>query len=172
MVATVNIVKAGPERIDELELLWKALQKHHSAVMPHVAGLAPRDLDESWRLRREKYLTLLSEPNSFAMIAQDDSHLLGYAMVRLAAGSIGYVTSATVGEVETLSVLPEARGAGIGTALMDAVEAQLSSLGVREIRLGVVAGNDDAIRFYERRGLQPFAVTLLGPVADSRQRRR
>ena len=64
--------------------------------------------------------------------------------------------SETVADVETLSVMPSARSGGVGTALMDAVEAELNAIGVREIRLGVVAGNDDAIRFYERRGMQPF----------------
>jgi ribosomal protein S18 acetylase RimI-like enzyme len=161
----VRIVKAGPERVDELEPLWKALQEHHAAVMPQVAGLAPRDLEESWQLRRDKYLALLSEPASFVMIAQDDSRLLGYAMVRLSEGSVGYATSATVADIETVSVLADARGEGIGTALMDAVNEQLLAIGVKEVRLGVVAGNDDAIRFYERRGMQPFAVTLIGPVS-------
>jgi len=160
----MRIVRSGAERVDELEPLWKSLQEHHVAVMPQVAGLAPRDLEESWQLRRDKYLALLSELGSFVMIAQDDSGPLGYAMVRLSEGSIGYTTSETVADVETLSVLPDARGAGIGTALMDAVDEHLLAIGVKEVRLGVIAGNDDAIRFYEQRGMQPFTVTLVGAV--------
>ncbi len=162
----MQIVKAGAERVVELEALWKALQEHHGQVMPQPAGLAPRDADESWELRRCAYLLLLVDPGAFVMIAEDDGHVLGYAMVRLAEGSVGYATLATVGDVETLSVLPGARGGGVGTALMDAVYDELAAVGVREVRLDVVAGNDDAIRFYKRRGMQPFAVTLIGKITD------
>jgi GNAT superfamily N-acetyltransferase len=161
----MEIVKAGVERVEELEPLWKALQQHHSQVMARPAGLTPRDLDESWGLRRRKYRSLLAEPGAFVLIAEDDGDPVGYAMVHLSDGSIGYTTSETVGDVETLSVMPSARGAGVGAALMDAVDSELAALGIREVRLGVVAGNDDAIRFYERRGMRPFAVTLIGKIA-------
>ena len=163
----VQITKAGAERVDELEPLWKALQEHHATVMPHLAGLAARDLDASWQLRRDKYHALLRQPGAFVMIAEDDSRLLGYAMVRLSEGSIGYSTSPRVADIETLSVLSDVRGGGIGTALMDAISDDLLANGIHQIRLGVVAGNDAAIRFYERRGMKPFAVTLIGPVSPS-----
>ncbi len=166
IVPAMQIVKAGAERVAELEALWKALQEHHVQVMPQPAGLAPRDADESWELRRCEYLSLLADPGAFVMIAEDNGHLLGYAMVRLAEGSVGYTTLATVGDVESLSVLPDARGGGVGTALMDAVYDELAATGIREIHLDVVAGNDDAIRFYERCGMQPFAVTLIGRITD------
>ena len=143
----------------------KALQEHHSQVMAQPAGLTPRDLDDSWELRRRKYRSLLAEPDAFVMIAEGDGEPVGYAMLHLSEGSVGYTTSETVADVETLSVMPSARSGGVGTALMDAVEEELNAIGVREIRLGVVAGNDDAIRFYERRGMQPFAVTLIGKIA-------
>ena len=151
----MKIVKGGIERVDELEPLWKALQEHHSQVMAQPAGLAPRGLDESWELRRRKYRSLLAEPQAFVMIAEGDGEPVGYAMVHLSEGSVGYTTSATVADVETLSVMPSARGGGVGAAPMDAVEGELAAVGVRELRLGVVAGNDDAIRFYERRGSSP-----------------
>lgn len=133
--------------------------------MPQVAGLPARDLDDSWRLRREKYRSLLRQPGAFVMIAEDDNRVLGYAMVRLSEGSVGYSTSQCVADIETLSVLSDARGAGIGTALMDAVNDHLLASGIHELRLGVVAGNDAALRFYDRRGMRPFAVTLLGPIS-------
>lgn len=162
----MEIVKAGVERVAELEGLWKALQEHHAQVMPQPAGLTPRDADESWELRHREYLSLLADPGAFVMIAQDDGDLVGYAMVRLADGSAGYTTLATVGDIESLSVLPGARGGGVGTALMDAVYDELDAAGVCEVRLDVVAGNDDAIRFYKRRGMQPFATTLIGKITD------
>ena len=81
------------------------------------------------------------------MIAEGDGGPVGYAMGHLSAGSVGYTTSETVADVETLSVMPSARSRGVGTALMDAVEGELTAIGAREIRPGVVADNDDAIGF-------------------------
>ena len=47
--------------------------------------------------------------------------------------------------------------AGIGAALMDAVDGELGRLGVDDLGLVVVAGNTEALRFYERRGLRAYA---------------
>ena len=54
-------------------------------------------------------------------------------------------------------MLPAHRGAGIGAALMDAVDEELDRLGIDDVWLAVVAGNADALRFYERRGLRTYA---------------
>jgi ribosomal protein S18 acetylase RimI-like enzyme len=160
----MRIVEVGVERVDDLEHLWKALQAHHAEVMPNAGGLMPRDLDQTWQMRRRKYLLLLSEPDGFALIAEEQGRLLGYAMVRISEGSLGYVTASRIGDVETLSVSPEARGQGVGGALMDEVDERLAAKGVHEVRLAVVAGNESAMRFYQRRGLVPFAVSLIGQV--------
>lgn len=56
----------------------------------------------------------------------------------------------------TLAVLPARRGAGIGAALMDAVEEELHRLGIEDMWVAVVARNSDALRFYERRGLRTY----------------
>jgi ribosomal protein S18 acetylase RimI-like enzyme len=57
-------------------------------------------------------------------------------------------------------VAPEARGGGVGTALMDALEEHLARLGIADLSIAVMAGNDDALRFYRRRGLVPVELVL------------
>ncbi len=94
---------------------------------------------------------------------------MGYALVHMEGALQGWESGQYIGEVETLSVLPEARGRGVGTALMDAVERELTQLGVTHLRLRVVAGNDDALRFYRRRGLESCYTSLLGPVSHGRR---
>ena len=81
-------------------------------------------------------------------------------MVHLRAGSPTWPTSERAGEVETLSVHPDARGRGIGTLLLRAVEDALAGLGVDELSLHVVSNNHKATAFYERHGLRPFAQWL------------
>ena len=65
--------------------------------------------------------------------------------------------------IETLSVLPEFRRAGLGTALMEAVYSELEKEGVQEISLEVVATNADALRFYERHGFFQKIIHLWRP---------
>ena len=43
---------------------------------------------------------------------------------------------------------------------MDAVDAELERRGVRDLEVAVMAGNDRARRFYERRGLRAGEVLL------------
>ena len=65
-----------------------------------------------------------------------------------------------VAEVESLAVSASERGAGIGTLLLDRVDAELAEAGIEDLQIGVVAANADALRFYERRGLRPRIVML------------
>ena len=64
-------------------------------------------------------------------------------------------TGARIAEIESLAVTAERRGEGIGSALMDAVERELAARGLDDVILGVLPGNADAIRLYERRGFRP-----------------
>jgi ribosomal protein S18 acetylase RimI-like enzyme len=57
-------------------------------------------------------------------------------------------------EIETLLVMPDARGAGLGTRLLDEVDAELGRRGITEVIVGLMPGNDGAQRLYERRGFK------------------
>ena len=63
------------------------------------------------------------------------------------------------GEVWTSSS-PSTRAARVGSALLDAVDAELASRGIRDLMIGVMEGNDEARRLYERRGLVPGWLQL------------
>ena len=67
----------------------------------------------------------------------------------------------------TIKVLPEHRGRGIGTALVETVHRRLGSIGVSEIEVSVIASNREAVRVYERLGLLPFLVSYIGSVAGA-----
>jgi ribosomal protein S18 acetylase RimI-like enzyme len=59
--------------------------------------------------------------------------------------------------LESLHVVERLRGHGIGTLLMRSIAAHFRARGYNSLRLGVLVGNQDAARFYERLGL-----TLVG----------
>jgi len=69
-----------------------------------------------------------------------------------------------VADLDTFSVLPDERGQGPAGRLLDEVYAELRRRGIRELALVVMEGNDDAVRFYERRGLIPYLTFMIGPV--------
>lgn len=150
MQSKFNIIRAGNNRIDDLAPLWKALHVHHATITPHFGPA--RSPDESWPRRKANYVSWFEDPGTFLLIAEKESRPIGYAFVRFIDGSETWRTPDKVAEIETLSVLPEFRGSGLGSALMEAVYSELEKAGVKEISLAVVATNTDALRFYERHG--------------------
>jgi GNAT superfamily N-acetyltransferase len=116
--------------VDDLEPLWHSLQEHHAGLAPRLDGAKARTPSGAWRLRRPRYLAALADPDAFVMIAEQAERPVGYALVSLGQSPSGWDLGDRVADVETLSILPSARGRGIGSALMDAVEDELARLGV------------------------------------------
>ncbi|MGI8333406.1 GNAT family N-acetyltransferase [Actinomadura scrupuli] len=162
----MNIVirKAGAESLDRLEPLWLALHDHHRSVMP---GYTYHPDERSWAIRRVLYGEWIKSEGSFVLLAERAEELLGYAFVHVRDGvDDTWVTGERTAEVQTLSVAPGERGNGIGTRLLDAVDAELENLGIGDLFIGTLAANSGAQQLYERRGLRPVWV-YLGRVAAS-----
>jgi ribosomal protein S18 acetylase RimI-like enzyme len=60
-------------------------------------------------------------------------------------------------ELLAIAVAPEARGRGAGSLLVEALTAEFARRGIRAIRVVVGAGNESAIRLYERCGFTTAA---------------
>ncbi|HUL18266.1 MAG TPA: GNAT family N-acetyltransferase [Steroidobacteraceae bacterium] len=60
-------------------------------------------------------------------------------------------------EIDEFFVLPEARGAGLGSELLAAAEAALKRAGCVRLQLQLAVDNDAARAFYAHRGYQPRA---------------
>jgi ribosomal protein S18 acetylase RimI-like enzyme len=157
--------RRGPEeRLNDLEPLWRALYEHHNEVTPHLRARV-RPFERAWESRRRTESTWLqSEPDSFVLAAQDRARYVGYAFVRVRS-SAGFAESWSMSDpladLAFLSVLPELRGRGIGSALMDAAESRLEEMGIADMAIVVIATNTEAIPFYERRGAVPFVTQFI-----------
>ena len=66
------------------------------------------------------------------------------------------------GLVYHLAVTPEARGRGLGTALMAELEARLKAKGCRKYYLLVTHDNTDVTDFYQRLGWSVMPVNIMG----------
>lgn len=143
-----------------LEPLWNALQAHHVEVTPDLGAHTPkRSLADSWRIRRSKYERWLEDRDTFFVVAERSGVPVGYAFVTIGLPYAGWATGERIAELETLSVLGEQRGSGIGGALIEAVWKRLASLGVEDMAITTTTTNVDAQRFYEREGFaRRFAV--------------
>jgi RimJ/RimL family protein N-acetyltransferase len=148
------------DELATLKPIWNALQAHHSEITPELGPRTPkRSKPDAWRIRRAKYERWLREPETFYVVAEADGDPVGYAFVTIGLPYAGWATGDRLAELETLSVLAEHRGEGVGVALLDAVWQQLAELGVEDMAITTTVTNVDAQRFYERQGFsRRFAV--------------
>ena len=149
----MDIRPLTPSELEAVAPIWASLLEHHGRVEP---DLVTRPAAESWPMRREQYERWLAEPGSFALVAEEDGGAVGYAVVHVQGPDETWVTGERTAELETLAVLPASRGAGVGTALMDAVDDELGAREIDDLWVAVVARNTHALRFYERRGMRTY----------------
>ena len=157
--SVTSVVRAGADRVDELEPLWRALYDHHAVV---GRGAAPvRDFADTWRRRRAQYEQWLAAGEAVLLLAQREGRALGYAMVRPVPGAATWDLGERGLEIETLSVAPDERGAGVGHALIEAAAEFGRELGAQFMDVGLVYTNEGAYRFYEREGFRRFYVSMV-----------
>ena len=156
MLDKVTVAQCGAESVDDLRPLFLALHRHHRSVsdLPLVAD------DEAWQARRATYLAWFAEGRALLFVAAEETPV-GYALVVWHEGADDtFPLAPRYAELYTLSVAEQARGAGVGTRLLDAVDGALAEAGDPPLAIAVMAGNADALRFYARRGLVPGEVLL------------
>jgi ribosomal protein S18 acetylase RimI-like enzyme len=163
MTETPELRVATAADLHLVEPLWIAVHHRHIETMPELAPFVGDDT--SWAFRKELYEELLAKPDTLLLLAFDGDAAIGYGLAHVMAVEDSWVpdtwqTDSRIGEVESLSVLPRYRGSGLGSVLLDRLEAHLRTCGVRDLILGVVPGNQDAIRLYERRGYRPTFLYL------------
>jgi GNAT superfamily N-acetyltransferase len=152
----VEIVAAGAERLDAVAPLWMSLSAYHAEMTP--ADLPVRPPAEGWRERRDRYRAALDD-GAMLFVADGPGGTLGYAFA-LPRPAPATLSIDRILEVETIAVVAEARGAGIGTALMDAIESWARGQGIDHLSISVRTANDGARRLYERRGFRSLYETM------------
>ena len=156
--ASVRITEIGTERLGELRELWRSMHRHHRAI-----GSRPLVSDEAvaWGLRRAQYARWLQTGAGFILLAERDEAPVGYAVVHLQDGPDDtFPVGARWAEIYSLSVAPEAQRQGIGTRLLDEVDARLATLDIHNVAIAAMVENEAALRLYRSRGFVPREVVL------------
>jgi ribosomal protein S18 acetylase RimI-like enzyme len=151
--------------IDSLQALWMSMVDHHREVAG--ADWPVRESEAAWRIRREEYRSWLADGSATLFVAGWAADApAGYAMLRIHEPGATWDLGAAVGEVESLAVAADARGAGVGTRLLAACRDELRSRGIDYWSVAVVEANQGAVRLYERQGFRAYYRLLLGEVGQ------
>jgi ribosomal protein S18 acetylase RimI-like enzyme len=145
----MRIEAPGIDSADRLADLWVELAADQRAYRSHLHA------DENRERVREAMLRHLVTGD---LLAAYDPDIVGFVMFNLESGA--YEQDVTRGVVQNIYVVPDKRGTGVGGALLDAAEAALAEQGADVVTLDVMAGNEDAQRFYRRHGYREHRVSV------------
>ena len=152
----IVIERGGVDDVPSLRALWLELHHHHAEVAPQSGEFV--DDETSWLVRSASYREWLADPRSFVLLARAGDRLVGYALVRVTEAGPDLLDSwrvpDVIAEIETMLITAEVRRAGLGSRLLDEIDAELERQGITEVIVGLMPGNDGAQRLYERRGFQ------------------
>ena len=149
-------IRAARSRCAALE----RLNAYHVGLSPSFAEeLAGRTFAD----RREELLGKSREDALRVDLAscEEDSRDVGYCVTTIA--------SRGAGEIDSIFVVEDLRGRGVGSRLMQRALEWLAERGVRETFISVAGGNQRATAFYAKFGFFPRA-TLLQQKVEPRER--
>ena len=92
---------------------------------------------------KEGFLTFLMKENGMFLVVEEKDRILGYC---------GLLTVLDEGDVTNVAVRKDRQREGIGNFLMESMIRLAEESGITMIHLEVRAGNETAIRLYERQG--------------------
>jgi ribosomal-protein-alanine N-acetyltransferase len=100
-----------------------------------------------FRFARRYMQQLVNDADTATWIAEEDGRIAGFAIVEW-----GREADECIAYLQTIEVLPDARGGGVGAGLLLRTEESARAAGAERIWLHVDAENASAIRLYERFG--------------------
>ncbi len=144
---------------DEL-VLRRATPRDAAALIAHLRALAsepginiplaPDEVTLTVAEERERLESFEDNPRAILLVAMRGDELLGELSVRAISPRRAVQHVATLG----MSVRADARGQGVGTALLEAALEWTAEAGLTRVELSVYARNAPAIALYEKHGFQ------------------
>ncbi len=102
---------------------------------------------------------LILEDDAFVVVAEHDGKVIGsgYALIKPARYYLDHQYYSYLGFMFTL---PEYRGKGINTAIIESLRKWSISKGLKEMRLTVYNDNHPAIKAYEKAGFKKHIIEM------------
>ncbi|ADJ15153.1 GNAT family N-acetyltransferase [Halalkalicoccus jeotgali] len=146
-------MRIEPPEFDETAAiadLWVALARGQRAFGSHLASETNRERIEEAIGRH------IADGN--LLVARSDGAVVGFAM--FAVEYRLYDVDTVRGIIHNLFVVPDRRGEGIGSKLLERAEETLRKKGAAAIGLEVLAANEAARRFYSAHDYRPHRIEL------------
>lgn len=160
----INVELGGVELLAEVPPLWEALFDHQ--VESGAAGLTAQLREDTWSLRLARYERIFERQPAFVMVARQGSQAIGFVLA-YADEPLDEESEAPIVTIESLAVLPEMRGQGLGGWLLEEAEEEaIEQWGANVSALEVMVGNELAEGFTKRAGFIDFGETWLRPAAN------
>ncbi len=147
---------------DAVKALIVGLQAHERQFEPRMS--APEDIQDTYFA----YIrSRCAKETGEILVAETGGDIVGFVCVlaRVVADDIDE-DRYEYAYVSDLVVAPDHRGAGVGSALLAEAETFARAHGAKWLRIGVLAGNEGAIKLYRRAGFVDRAVQLEKPLTE------
>ncbi len=152
-------VEARPGREGDVDEILSLRLAARAAVAPQRGGELDNLLngDEASATPSDRYLAMLDPADSSAVfVGTADRVIVGYAV-----GRVETLADATrLMTVDELFVTPEARGVGVGRALMDRIVEAATDSGCRGIDARALPGDRETKNFFESFGLVARSIVV------------
>lgn len=133
--------------------IYRTLFEAMSNLQPQYIQAAEQDPDF--------ILKIITESKKDILVAQCDVQLLGFALVLMThTPPYRCFVPHPYADLLDLAVLPDARGNGLGTLLLQAVKGWAKAYGADYLELDALSNNQGAIRLYEREGFRECLKTF------------
>jgi GNAT superfamily N-acetyltransferase len=150
----LGVRRARHRDLEELGVLWRELLQHHAPLDPHYA-LRPGAL-AAWR---EHVARLADDGDARLLVCGDAGALSGFCTVEMLSGS-PLVAEDGRAEITDLFVVPDARRAGVGRALVAAALDWVREQEIVRVEVRVASANQDGQAFWRALGWGDFVDVL------------
>ena len=150
---TVILKQAAIDNLDEILKLNKALFDFESQFGHDY------NLDWTYSEEGKNYFQKRFESDlSIILVAVDREKIIGYILAFI--DSFSYLNTNPICEIENMFLEEQYRNQGIGTMLINEVKNQAKEKGAKKLRVGALAQNSEAIKFYHSLGLEDMNLYL------------
>lgn len=137
-----------------IDLLQQVGEVHHQ-IRPDLFRAGAQKYDEN------ALLEVLADVSRPIFIAEKDDKVLGYCFCMIEEVKDNPVLCDVKSlYIDDLCVDEACRGQGVAFRLYDHVCRYAKEIGCRSVTLNVWCGNDNAMRFYESRGMKPRKIYM------------
>jgi ribosomal protein S18 acetylase RimI-like enzyme len=154
----VRVRRARAEDLPAALELYRELDRFQQAWRVFEPRIDPAGEAEA------RYRAALDDPAQLHLVAERAARLAGMGVARITVPSS--MSDERAVEVSNVYVLPEARGLGVGRALVAGLARWAREQGARRLVLKTYSQNEEALRFWEAVGFRPRFVQMTALAED------